>query len=69
MNLTSLRQQRGLTQEQLAHELGLKSKSSVHEIEASNHASPSVALKIEAWSGGQIAADKLNPVVAMLRGQ
>lgn len=67
MDLATLRKKRGLSQEQLARELGLKGKASVCEIERTGRAAPERALKIEAWSGGKIQAHTLNPLVAQLR--
>ena len=69
MKLSTLRTELGLSQEELAAALGLKSKSIICEIErGSRPASLLVALKIEKWSEGKIPAASLNAGAADLAG-
>jgi len=67
MNLVTIRKERGLSQGDLAAHLGLKSKTSISEIEKTGTAPPEVALKIEEWSGGAVRADTLSPIIAKAR--
>jgi len=70
MDLATLRKQRNLSQEELAAELGIRSKGRISDIENGNRpASLRVALLIEAWSGGAIKAETLSPRVETLRAQ
>lgn len=63
-HLTAYRVKRGLSQEALAKEVGLKGKSSISEIETGERtASVRVALEIEKWSGGVVSAASLNPLL------
>ncbi len=67
MKLCDLRRDRGLSQEQLAHELGLKSKGRICDIENGAVDCPlELALKIQAWSGGEVRAAELRPDLAHL---
>lgn len=60
MDLESFRKSRGLTQEQLASELGLVSKGYVSRIETGDVRAPiKLALQIERWSGGEVRAVEL----------
>jgi len=63
MKLSDYRKSLGLSQEQVARALGLKSKSRICEIEGANKASAEMALKIERWSGGKVSAASLNPTL------
>lgn len=67
MDLASYRKAKGLSQQAFAEALGLKSKGYVSEIETAGKCSVTVALKIEEWSGGDIAAHELNAEVALIR--
>ena len=66
MNLPAYRRLKGLSQERAATELGLKSKGHLSNLEHGRAAfSLDLALRIEEWSGGQVAAvDLLPPDVA-----
>jgi transcriptional regulator with XRE-family HTH domain len=67
MSLESVRKARGLSQEQLARELGLRSKGYISDIESGRQrASLKLALKIEKWSDGQVKAADLCPADADL---
>lgn len=69
MDLASFRKSRGLSQEQCASELGLapSSKGWISEIESgARPASLRLALRIETWSQGAVAARTLSPVAAEL---
>lgn len=57
----------GLTQEEFARRVGLKSKGHVSDIERTNRCSPKVALLIERLSEGKIDAADLSASVAMVR--
>jgi transcriptional regulator with XRE-family HTH domain len=60
MDLESFRKSRGLSQAQLAIELGLVSKGYVSRLERGVTPYPvTLALRIEAWSGGAIRAFEL----------
>ena len=68
MDLAAHRKSLGLSQEQLARELGLASKSYISEIEGGSRTPPlRLAIKIERWSGGKITAASLCPDAAELR--
>lgn len=67
MKIAELRKRLDLTQEQFAQRVGLSSKSSVSELEASERASIRVALEIEKLSEGAISAEHLNSEVALVR--
>lgn len=70
MNLVELRKQRNLSQEELGAVVGVRSKGRMSEIERGlRPASLSVALLIEAWSGGLISAESLSPKARELRSQ
>ena len=58
----------GLSQEEFARRIGLKSKGQVSEIERDNKCSAKVALEIERISEGQISAATICPAVALVRG-
>lgn len=59
-SFAAFRQKRGLSQEQVAHELGLKSKGTVSDIEnGRRYAGLRLALQIEQWSGGEVSAATL----------
>ena len=63
MDLKAYREGRGLSQEECANALGLRSKSYISEIETgAKPASLKLALKIERWSGGSIRAAELCPI-------
>ena len=63
MNLAELRKLRGWSQQQLADELGIRSKGHVSNIESgAETAGLRLALQIEAWSNGEVpAASLLSP--------
>lgn len=63
MDLESFRKSRGLTQQQLAIAVGLRSKSYISRLEtgAGPPASLRLALRIERYSGGLVAASSLCP--------
>jgi DNA-binding XRE family transcriptional regulator len=66
-NLTAVRESKGLSLTQAASELGLKSRSSLHDIESGRQkCSLRLALRIEAWSGGGVPAEELCPEAAGL---
>lgn len=61
MELAAYRKSLGLTQEQVAAALGLRSKGSISMIEAGlRPASLRVALKIERWSAGKVRASDIS---------
>lgn len=65
MKLEAFRKELGLSQEECAKALGLKSKSYICGIERNEvTASLRLALKIEMWSGGRVKATSLNPSAA-----
>lgn len=67
MDLRTLRLQRGLSVAQLADILGMSSRGRLSEME--HHKKPipvHLALKIEAWSGGEIRAADINRSVAVV---
>jgi transcriptional regulator with XRE-family HTH domain len=67
MDLQSYRKSRGLTQRQVADELGVKSDSLISMIERGERpASIDLAVKIQAWSGGKVLAAELSPMAADL---
>lgn len=60
MDLESFRRRRGLSQTQLAQELGLRSKGYISRIENRTQACPlRLALKIERFTEGQVTARSL----------
>jgi transcriptional regulator with XRE-family HTH domain len=68
MDFATYRSFKGLTLEQCADALGLKSKGSVADIESGRRApSVNLALRIEGWSGGAVSASELNPVVRQVQ--
>jgi DNA-binding XRE family transcriptional regulator len=67
MKVSDLRKEMGLTQEQFASQIGLGSKGYVSEMESGAGCSVRVALEIERLSDGRIAAETLNPDVALVR--
>lgn len=72
MDLATHRTARGLSLEECAVALGLSptSKSWLSEIENGKRAaSLRLALRIEAWSGGQVPAHTVCPEVAVVRGE
>jgi len=69
MKLSAYRKARGLSQKEMAEELGLSrnSKGWICEIEGGTRdASLSLALKIEAWSGGKVPAASVCKAAAAL---
>lgn len=69
MDLASYRRELGLSQEDLALQLGLSatSKGWISEIETgARPASLRLALKIERWSSGAVSAAELSPIAADL---
>lgn len=67
MRIVDYRKHLGLTQDEFAAALGLKSKGFVSDIEASNRCSARIALAIEAHSKGLVDASTLNGDVAAAR--
>lgn len=59
----------GISQEEFARLVGLKSKGHVSDIERLNACSPRIALEIEKLSDGAISAASLSDAVALVRGQ
>lgn len=60
MDLESFRKLQGLSQEQAAAELGLRSKGYISRIESRATPCPlRLALQIEEWSGGKVPAETL----------
>ena len=60
MDLGSFRAERRLTLEQAALELGLSSKGYLADLERGRQSWPlRLALRVEAWSGGEVPADQL----------
>jgi len=58
--LTEYRNQRGISQQQLADALGIRSKGHISNIESGfEPAGMRLALQIEAWSDGAVPADSL----------
>ncbi len=68
MDLATFRKQRGLTQDQLASELGFASKTYISQLETGAVPTPlRLALQIEVWSeGGLCALSLLTPEDAEL---
>ncbi len=67
MDLESYRRSRGLTQEQVAQALGLRSKGYISAIETGREKTPlRLALKIQRWSQGKVLAASLNADAADL---
>jgi len=69
MTLLEYRKAKGLTQEQCAHLLGLKSKSVISDIErgrAGRKVPLALALRIEKWSAGKVSAASLCSLAAEL---
>lgn len=58
----------GISQEEFARLVGLKSKGHVSDIERLNACSPRIALEIERISDGAISAAAISDAVAMVRG-
>lgn len=56
-----------MTLEQLAGQLGLRSKGHLSEIEGSNRCASRIALAIEGLSGGAVDAASLNDDIAAAR--
>lgn len=67
MDIKTLRKNLGLSQEDFAPLIGLKSKSHVCVLENTGKTSVRVALEIERLSGGAIPAERLNEDVALIR--
>jgi DNA-binding XRE family transcriptional regulator len=67
MKIAEYREAKGLTLEELAGALALKSKGYMSEIERANRCSPKIALALEAHSSGLIDAATLNEDVALVR--
>lgn len=67
MTILDFRKSLGLTQEQFAERLGLKSKGQISEIESTNQCSMKVALKLESLSRGAVNAASVCPAVALVR--
>ena len=67
MSLAAVRRARGLTQDQLAKELGLAGAGSISPIE-NGVVDPSLelALRIQVWSAGKVRATDLRPDLADL---
>lgn len=69
MNLAEFRKSLGLSQEECAAALGLRSKSHICGIEkGARDASPELALKIERWSNGRVQAASLSGKVRDVAG-
>ena len=67
MDLESYRRSRGLTQEQVAQALGLRSKGYISDIEGRRQrCSLRLALRIQQWSEGAVPAASLNTDAADL---
>lgn len=67
MDLVSFRKSRGLTQDDLAKGLGLRSKGYISAIESGRHRpSLRLALRIERFTGGHVKAASLLPDAAEL---
>lgn len=66
-SIAGLRKSLGLTLEEFAGRIGLKSKGQASEIERTEKCSPEVALEIERLSAGTINASALNATVAAAR--
>lgn len=65
MDFATYRKSLGLSQEECAHALGVRSKGYISDIETgARHASLRLALKIQAWSGGKVDASTLCPQVS-----
>lgn len=65
--IAQLRKDLGLSQEQFAKRLGLKSKGHISDLERNGTTcSVEVALKIESLSEGRVPAASLNPDVALV---
>lgn len=67
LSIADLRKELDLSLEAFGERIGLASKGNVSVIERDNRCSPTVALAIEALSGGRINASDLNDVVAAAR--
>lgn len=66
-SIAQLRKDLGISQEQLAKRLGLKSKGHISQLERGDvTCSVETALKIENLSEGRIPASTLNPDVALV---
>ena len=67
MDLRTYRKSLGLSQEQCARELGVRSKSYICGIETTRRdASLRLALKIEQWSGGKVPASAVSNEAAQI---
>ena len=67
MKLESFRKRRGLSQQQAASELGLRSKGYFSRLESGKDPMPlRMALKIQEWSAGEVTAAELCPESAGL---
>ena len=67
MELESFRKSRGLSQAELARELGLRSKGYISDIEGRRQrCSLRLALRIQQWSEGAVPAASLNTDAADL---
>jgi transcriptional regulator with XRE-family HTH domain len=64
MDLSEFRAKEGLSLDNLAKQLGLRSKSYLSEVERGRRPSLKVAIKIEKLSGGQVTAASLCPDAA-----
>lgn len=61
MNLADFRKSLGLSQEECAAALGLKSKTYICQIERGSRSAPvALAMKIERWSGGKVRAASIS---------
>ena len=66
MDLATHRRGRGLTVEEAARALGLKSKGYLSDIENGRQVPLELALRIQKWSGGEVRAADLRPDLAEL---
>lgn len=65
MDFASYRKSLGLSQEECAHALGVRSKGYISDVEnGARVASLRLALKIEQWSGGRVPAASVCPEAA-----
>lgn len=70
MDLATYRKSLGLSQEECAHALGVRSKGYISDIERGDrNASIRLALRIEAWSSGKVAAASVCPELADIARQ
>ena len=61
MDLRSFRESRGISQAELAKQVGLKSKGYVCDLEKGRKTTIETALRIQKWSNGQVPARTLLP--------